>query len=114
DGSDQVSPAPEDFYFQASGRSVALPAAGYDYNSGLNSFCWRDSHPLEWQLASLHQTLLAQRHARHFLPQGRSISSAIRPAQIEASFAPAPVASASMRLAPAEPRDRSGWAVARR
>src|SRR5208337_650161 len=55
DGSDQVSPAPEDFYFQASGRSVALPAAGYDYNSGLNSFCWRDSHPLEWQLASLHQ-----------------------------------------------------------
>ena len=22
----------------------------------LNSFCWRDFHPLEWQLASLHQT----------------------------------------------------------
>src|SRR5580658_4185343 len=29
-------------------------SAGYDYNSGWISFCWRDSHPLEWQLASLH------------------------------------------------------------
>src|SRR5262252_4903803 len=33
------SAAPEGFYFQASGRLV----------------CWRDLHPLEWQLASLHQ-----------------------------------------------------------
>src|SRR3954466_5669265 len=33
DGLDQVSPAPGDFYIQASGGSVALPAAGYDYNS---------------------------------------------------------------------------------
>src|SRR3954451_2156094 len=42
------------FYIQASGGSVALPAAGYDYNStGL--LCWRDFHPQEWQLASLHQ-----------------------------------------------------------
>src|SRR3954465_8936640 len=33
-----------DFYIQASGGSVALPAAGYDYNStGL--LCWRDFHP---------------------------------------------------------------------
>jgi hypothetical protein len=55
DGSDQVSPASEDFYFQAFDRSVALPAAGYDYNSVLDSFCWRDFHPQEWQLASLHQ-----------------------------------------------------------
>src|SRR3954466_4618307 len=40
-----------DFYIQASGGSVALPAAGYDYNStGL--LCWRDFHPQEWQLAS--------------------------------------------------------------
>src|SRR4051795_12356515 len=46
-----------DFYIQASGGSVALPAAGYDYNStGL--LCWRDFHPQEWQLASLHQNLL--------------------------------------------------------
>jgi hypothetical protein len=30
-GSDQVSPAPEGFYFQASGGLVALAAAGYDY-----------------------------------------------------------------------------------
>jgi hypothetical protein len=27
-------PAPEGFYFQASGRLVARPAAGYDYNMG--------------------------------------------------------------------------------
>src|SRR4051812_38080913 len=44
-----------DFYIQASDGSVALPVAGYDYNStGL--LCWRDFHPQEWQLASLHQT----------------------------------------------------------
>src|SRR3954467_10746787 len=107
DGSDQVSPATGDFYIQASGGSVALPAAGYDYNSnwtpllaglspagmaaslaapdltefprppgaftsrlpaGRSPFppldmtttatgllCWRDFHPQEWQLASLHQ-----------------------------------------------------------
>src|SRR3954468_11111410 len=43
-----------DFYIQASGGSVALPTAGYDYNStGL--LCWRDFHPQEWQLASLHR-----------------------------------------------------------
>src|SRR3954466_1122021 len=55
DGSDQVPPATGDFYIQASGGSVTLPAAGYDYNStGL--LCWRDFHPQEWQLASLHQT----------------------------------------------------------
>src|SRR3954468_9547283 len=33
DGSNQVSPATGGFYIQASGGSVALPAAGYDYNS---------------------------------------------------------------------------------
>src|SRR4051812_3893669 len=45
-----------DFYIQASGGSVALPTAGYDYNStGL--LCWRDFHPQEWQLASLHRIL---------------------------------------------------------
>src|SRR5262249_37102611 len=43
-----------DFYFQAFDGSVSLPAAGYDYNSGWISFCWRDSHPQEWQLASPH------------------------------------------------------------
>src|SRR5215472_12929584 len=32
DGSDQVSPAPEGFYFQASGSLVTLTAAGYNYN----------------------------------------------------------------------------------
>src|SRR3954468_9015144 len=54
DGSDQVSLATGDFYIQASDGSVALPAAGYDYNStGL--LCWRDFHPQEWQLASLHR-----------------------------------------------------------
>src|SRR3954452_12520238 len=55
DGSDRVSPATGGFYIQASGGLVALPAAGYDYNStGL--LCWPDFHPQEWQLASLHQT----------------------------------------------------------
>ena len=53
-GSDWDAPALGDFYFQAFDGSVSLPAAGYDYNSGWISFCWRDSHPLEWQLASLH------------------------------------------------------------
>src|SRR3954468_1419575 len=33
DGSDRVSPATGGFYIQASGGSVALPTAGYDYNS---------------------------------------------------------------------------------
>src|SRR3954453_5581654 len=33
DGSDRVSPATGGFYIQASGGSVAFPAAGYDYNS---------------------------------------------------------------------------------
>src|SRR6185312_12121700 len=33
DGSDRVSPATGGFYIQASSGSVALPAAGYDYNS---------------------------------------------------------------------------------
>src|SRR3954452_13699787 len=57
-----------DFYIQASGGSVALPAAGYDYNStGL--LCWRDFHPQEWQLASLHRIYSGSRpwtqvHAR--------------------------------------------------
>src|SRR3954451_11176249 len=36
DGSDRVSPATGGFYIQASGGSVALPAAGYDYNRGGN------------------------------------------------------------------------------
>jgi hypothetical protein len=53
-GSDWDAPALGDFYFQAFDGSVSLPVAGYNYNSGWISFCWRDSHPLEWQLASLH------------------------------------------------------------
>src|SRR3954451_8335104 len=56
DGSDRVSPATGGFYIQSSDGSVTLPVAGYDYNStGL--LCWRDFHPQEWQLASLHQIL---------------------------------------------------------
>jgi hypothetical protein len=47
-------PAFGDFYFQAFNGSVSLSVAGYNYNSGWISFCWRDLHPLEWQLASLH------------------------------------------------------------
>src|SRR4051812_24708469 len=49
DGSDQVSPATGGFYIQASDGSVALPVAGYDYNStGL--LCWRDFYPQEGPL----------------------------------------------------------------
>ena len=29
--------------------------------------CWRDSHPLEWQLASLHQTLVVQCNDSRFV-----------------------------------------------
>jgi hypothetical protein len=47
-------PAFGDFYFQAFNGSVSLSVAGYNYNSSWISFCWRDLHPLEWQLASLH------------------------------------------------------------
>jgi hypothetical protein len=50
-GSDWDAPALGDFYNQAFNGSVSLHVAGYDYNSGWISFCWRDSHPLEWQLA---------------------------------------------------------------
>jgi hypothetical protein len=53
-GSDWDTPALGGFYYQAFNGSVSLPVAGYNYNSGWISFCWRDSHPLEWQLASLH------------------------------------------------------------
>jgi hypothetical protein len=52
--------APGSFYFQASNGSVALPVAGYIYNSDWTLLCWRDSHPLEWQLASLHQTRMCR------------------------------------------------------
>jgi hypothetical protein len=53
-------PALGDFYNQAFNGSVTLPVAGYNYNSGWISFCWRDLHPLEWQLTSLHG------QSRHF------------------------------------------------
>ena len=38
DGSDQVSPVPEGFYFQASGSLVTLTAAGYNYNMDWTPF----------------------------------------------------------------------------
>jgi hypothetical protein len=57
-------PALGDFYSQAFDRSVALPVAEYDYNSGWISFCWRDLHPLEWQLASLHGQKETKNHVR--------------------------------------------------
>ena len=50
-------PAFGDFYFQAFNGSVSLSVAGYNYNSSWISFCWRDLHPLEWQLASLHDQI---------------------------------------------------------
>jgi hypothetical protein len=38
DGSDQAAPAPEGFYFQASGRLVTRTAAGYDYSMDWTPF----------------------------------------------------------------------------
>src|SRR5262245_24214587 len=59
-------PADGAFYFQAFSGSVALPAAGYDYSIDWTP-CWRDFHPQEWQLSSLHQHLLStlQEWCRH-------------------------------------------------
>ena len=57
-------PAFGDFYFQAFNGSVSLPVAGYNYNSDW-TLCWRDSHPLEWQLASLHGHSRPSRPARN-------------------------------------------------
>ena len=48
-------PAIGAFYFQASNGLVALPVAGYDYSID-RTLCWRDFHPQEWQLDSLHNT----------------------------------------------------------
>jgi hypothetical protein len=47
-------PANGAFYFQAFSGSVALPAAGYNYNSDW-TLCWRDFHPQEMAASSLHQ-----------------------------------------------------------
>src|SRR6201987_3022582 len=62
-------PAFGDFYFQAFNGSVSLSVAGYNYNNGWISLCWRDLHPLEWQLASLHgQTEKKSVRAHMFSP----------------------------------------------
>jgi hypothetical protein len=61
-GSDWDAPALGDCYNQAFDGSVSLPVAGYNYNSRWISFCWWDSHPLEWQLASLHGQSERSRH----------------------------------------------------
>jgi hypothetical protein len=46
-------PAFGDFYFQAFNGSVPSPLLDMATTvTGL--LCWRNSHPLEWQLASLH------------------------------------------------------------
>jgi hypothetical protein len=76
-GSDWDAPALGDFYFQAFDGLVSLPVAGYDYNSGWISFCWRDSHPLEWQLASLHDQLTPEvaHHAFHNWIRGYYLAS---------------------------------------
>ena len=47
-------PSHEGFYIQAFSVSVSFLAAGYHYDS-LWTFCRWDSHPLEYQLALLHQ-----------------------------------------------------------
>ena len=46
-------PANGGFYFQAFDGTVAFPSLDMTTTvTGL--LCWRDFHPLEWQLASLH------------------------------------------------------------
>jgi hypothetical protein len=47
-------PSHEGFYIQAFSVSVSFLAAGYNYDS-LWTFCRWDFHPLEYQLALLHQ-----------------------------------------------------------
>src|SRR3954447_10746661 len=67
------------FYIQALGGAVPLPVAGYDYNStGL--LCWRDFHPQEWQLASLHQIQAGQLKVKQDLPLVGTAHEAARPA----------------------------------
>src|SRR3954470_312916 len=53
DGSDRVSPATGGFYIQASDGLVALPALDMT-TTATGLLCWRDFHPQERQLASLH------------------------------------------------------------
>jgi hypothetical protein len=49
-------PPPEGFYVQAFNGSVSLPLLDMPTRAtGL--LCWRDFHPLEWQLASLYQII---------------------------------------------------------
>jgi hypothetical protein len=58
-------PANGGFYIQAFDGSVTLPLDMTTTVTGL--LCWRDFHPLEWQLASLHwsgRTDLQRRPAR--------------------------------------------------
>src|SRR4029077_11098735 len=68
-----------DFYFQAFNGSVSLSVAGYNYNSGWISLCWRDLHPLESQLASLHgqneYSPRAQDAGRHDCPGNTSMKT---------------------------------------
>ena len=61
-GSDWDAPALGGFYNQAFDGSVSLPVAGYNYNSGWISFCWRDLHPLEWRLKAIPVIL---KHSLH-------------------------------------------------
>lgn len=73
-----------DFYFQAFNGSVALSVAGYNYNSGWISFCWRDLHPLEWQLASLHgqiATMACPRRVRFYPDSGLNEETRTRPVE---------------------------------
>ena len=72
-------PANGGFYFQAFSGSVALPVAGYDYNSVWTSFCWRDFHPQEWQLASLHWSGRALQESSSSLGVRAVLHQCIRP-----------------------------------
>ena len=47
------APALGDFYFQAFDESVSPPPLDIT-TTATGLLRWRDSHPLEWQLASLH------------------------------------------------------------
>ena len=61
-GSDRLAPAIGGFYVRASNGSVTLPVAGYDYSIDW-TLCWRDLHPQEWQLASLHENRSSLNHS---------------------------------------------------
>ena len=65
-------PSHRRLYFQAFNGSVSLPLL-YTTTTATGLLCWRDSHPLEWQLASLHDNLQPT-HLNGYPSENRALS----------------------------------------